>query len=390
MEAATSDQRMGEDIQHVAMMAHREMAADIVAQYQREWMEGSKGESVGASMQKPKQPGLKWRKAVTGEEEKPPPGQSGDKGSAEGKAAGSKDEEKKVGKKKADEKVAVDLAKSLEDKETEAANELGIQIALPSTKENMKFRWSIAMWNVKKVVFPPIRYVKSKYAKHRLKTGNAPMQHSAVLDRYTLFGKVMCDGLTGNIKPILKNNFVSALDLFFYMRDKMRKGIAEWLERVDGPDGQKLLHSQDPVLFVPVDNPQENRLEHVLGMKLLITFAQKEGVGFSRINIREKVALMAMRALKTFPLDNEICAPAFNLIGYCIHGHMHKKLKMTIIKDGLIDQLEKCMAHYRSDSRVMNAVNWLRRVLPYDVPKNGGIALIPFGVEKKEEDELEQ
>ena len=344
----------------------------------------------------------------------------------------------------------------------------------------------------------------------------------------------MCDGLTGNIKPMLPNHFISALDMFFYMRERMKKGIEDWIDRVTGPGGQKVLHSQNPVLFVPVDNPQaadypvccvcgppaapdapfvikcgvnsaliewtnppfdgippthykiymrnncrlyynwsvvpgtellphvgpvaqpqrytinhlpagvevefcvsarnngswgllsrasvavtpgeflqpqslrgewkkitkggplavldrldlhnENRLEHIVGMKLLITFAQKEGVGFSRINIREKVAMMAMRALSTFPVDNEICAPAFNLIGYCIHGHMHKKLKMAIIKAGLIDELEKCMAKYRSDSRVMNAVNWLRRVLPNDVPKNGDIVLVPFGVEGRDDD----
>lgn len=137
-----------------------------------------------------------------------------------------------------------------------------------------------------------------------------------------------------------------------------------------------------------LSNCHENRSEHITGMKLLIVFAQKEGVGFSRINIREKVAEMCLRALKMFPVDNEICAPAFNLIGYCIHGHMHKKLKMTIIKAGLIDELTKCMAVYRTDSKVINAVNWLRRVMPNDVPKNGEIVIIPFGTEKKEEDEL--
>jgi hypothetical protein len=346
---------------------------------------------------------------------------------------------------------------------------------------------------------------------------------------------VISDGLNGTIKPMLKNKYVSALDMFFYVRENMKKNLEKVGDRaLQGPDQPV---AQDPVLFVPADNHQaadfpvcclcgppaapdapfvvkcgsnsallewsnppfdgvapthykvfmrnncrlfynwsvvpgaeflahvgppgtpnrfnvnhlpsgvavefcvsaynyggwgslsrssvsvtpgdflqpqsmraewkkitkggplavldrldscpENRWEHITGMKLLITFAQKEGEGFSRINIREKVAMMCLRALKTFPVDNEICAPAFTLIGYCIHGHMHKKLKMSVIKLGLLDEVTRCMAQYRTDSRVMNAVNWMKKVMPHDVPKYGEIALIPFGTEKKEDDELE-
>jgi hypothetical protein len=131
----------------------------------------------------------------------------------------------------------------------------------------------------------------------------------------------------------------------------------------------------------------EHRLEHILGLKLLITFAHKEGAGFSRMNIREKVCGIVIHALRTFPQDGEICSACFTLVGYCMHGKLHKQLKRELIKDGLMEELEKCMKVYRNDSAVMNSIQWLRKAMPNDVPPNCSQALIPFGRRKREDEE---
>ena len=164
IESSTSyptKKQQGEDIQHVAMMAEREMAADIVALYQKQWMAGDVREVVDIAQQRPKPLGLKWRKVpqnakgdkneddkngkVDGEEEKKSDGKAAQAESKTKKGPPTQKKSKKKGKvseeeaeaaaKKAEEKQAEDLAKSLEEKETEAANDLGIQLALPSTRE---------------------------------------------------------------------------------------------------------------------------------------------------------------------------------------------------------------------------------------------------------------
>ncbi len=131
----------------------------------------------------------------------------------------------------------------------------------------------------------------------------------------------------------------------------------------------------------------EYRNEHLQGMHFLVTFAQKEGIGFSRMNIREKVVNLVLHCLQTFPLDNEICSLCFTLVGYSLHGQMHKQLKNKLIKEGFIDEVEKCMIKYRNDGSVMNSVNWLRKVLPREIPPNPEQKIIPFGTIKNDDDD---
>ena len=113
-----------------------------------------------------------------------------------------------------------------------------------------------------------------------------------------------------------------------------------------------------------LDKFPENRLEHLNGIRFLKVFAQREGAGFSRLNIKEKASSMCMRALKIFPLDDDICAGAFEIIGYCLQGYMYRKLTLGLLKDGLVEQINAHMAQYRNNSRVMNAIVWLNRALP--------------------------
>ena len=110
----------------------------------------------------------------------------------------------------------------------------------------------------------------------------------------------------------------------------------------------------------------EHRHDHLTGFKYLIVFAQREGEGFSRLNIREKASAMCLKALKTFPLDDEISAGAFRIIGYCLQGYMFKKLTNLLIRDGLLDIIDEHMIQFRNDSRVVKSVLWLNRALPKD------------------------
>jgi hypothetical protein len=108
----------------------------------------------------------------------------------------------------------------------------------------------------------------------------------------------------------------------------------------------------------------EHRHDHLTGFHFLLVFAQREGAGFSRLNIKEKASAMCMKALRTFPLDDEICTGAFMIIGYCLQGYMFKKLTNGLIRNGLLDELQAHMHHFRNNDRVMGAVVWLNRALP--------------------------
>lgn len=105
-----------------------------------------------------------------------------------------------------------------------------------------------------------------------------------------------------------------------------------------------------------LDAYPEHRSDHLNGFRFLIVFAQREGEGFSRLHVKEKASKMCLRALRTFPLDDEICAGAFQIIGYCLQGYMFKKLTMELIRDGLLEEMDKHMAQYRNNSRVMNSI----------------------------------
>jgi hypothetical protein len=108
----------------------------------------------------------------------------------------------------------------------------------------------------------------------------------------------------------------------------------------------------------------QHRHDHLTGFRYLIVYAQREGAGYSRLNIKEKASQACMKALRTFPLDDEICTGAFTILGYCLQGYMFKKLTMGLIKDGLIELIDSHIRQYRNDTRVMNAVLWLNRALP--------------------------
>lgn len=131
----------------------------------------------------------------------------------------------------------------------------------------------------------------------------------------------------------------------------------------------------------------EHRHDHLTGFNLLIVFAQREGAGFSRLNIKEKASVMCMKALRTFPLDDEICAGAFHIIGYCLQGYMFKKLTNGLIRDGLLEEIKTHMHHYRNNSRVMNAIGWLNRALPKNTLQYPDQTQLPFTSSVTDEDD---
>ena len=143
------------------------------------------------------------------------------------------------------------------------------------------------------------------------------------------------------------------------------------------------------------------RDEHIRGMHHLLTFAQKESKnGFLRINIRTKVVYLVMHSLNEFRDDNEICWLCFTLIGYSLYGKdqefidLRKKLINYHRQNdensdiSFIDHVKNCMIKYRNDSHVINSINWLRKVLPKDIPPYPEQQLIPFGtIRNDDEDE---
>ena len=131
----------------------------------------------------------------------------------------------------------------------------------------------------------------------------------------------------------------------------------------------------------------EHRHDHLTGFRFLIVFAQREGVGFSRLNVREKASAACMQALRTFPLDDEICTGAFTIIGYCLQGYMFKKLTNGLIRGGLLEEVKTHMHHYRNNSRVMNAVLWLNRALPTNMLEYPSQTQLPFTSTPQDEED---
>jgi hypothetical protein len=129
------------------------------------------------------------------------------------------------------------------------------------------------------------------------------------------------------------------------------------------------------------------RHEHLQGMRALVIFAQKEGTGFSRVNIREKVVQLVLQALQIFIDDNEIASLGFMLVGYSVHGLVAKRLRAKLLQEGFDKTVERFMTKYRNDGKLMNSIHWLRRVMPKDIPDNPEPKLIPFGTVRDDEDD---
>lgn len=132
------------------------------------------------------------------------------------------------------------------------------------------------------------------------------------------------------------------------------------------------------------------RDEHLRGMKSLIVFAQKEGIGFTRVKIREKVVELVIQCLQEFPEDHEIASLCFMLVGYSVYGPVAKQLRIRLLQAGFVETVERFMRNHRTDSKLMNAIHWLRRVMPKDIPANPEQKLIPFGTVRNEDDEEEE
>jgi hypothetical protein len=133
------------------------------------------------------------------------------------------------------------------------------------------------------------------------------------------------------------------------------------------------------------------RDEHLRGLQSLLIFAQKEGAnGFIRINIREKVVILVIRSLQEFPEDHEIAALCLMLVGYAVCGQGAKQLRIRLVQSGFVEIVERFMKTHRTDTRLMNAIHWVRRVMPKDIPEYPEQKLIPFGAVRDEEEQEEQ
>lgn len=130
----------GDDIQHVATEAAREMSMDLMAQYQREWIASAtaNNEAKGRSLRpKPKIPGLKWKK-IDPESTTPSVAEGKEPAASQPQNPQStpkppKNLEAKAPEKK-DQKTEY-KTQTVEEKEAEAARRLGIQLSLPTNKE---------------------------------------------------------------------------------------------------------------------------------------------------------------------------------------------------------------------------------------------------------------
>lgn len=116
-----------------------------------------------------------------------------------------------------------------------------------------------------------------------------------------------------------------------------------------------------------------HRADHLLGLRALSNFGQRD-VGFKRTNIATRTAQVAVRALKTFLEDREICSLCFFILGWCLKSKGSEKVFAMCIESKVVEFAEHYMEIYRCDSRVINSIAWLRghekmKALIPDFPK---------------------
>lgn len=110
-----------------------------------------------------------------------------------------------------------------------------------------------------------------------------------------------------------------------------------------------------------------HRLDQLRGVQFLSVCGQRQA-GYPKSNIAVKAALVTINALKTFPNDREIIAPAISTLGWCLRGPGERKVRQACLQNGTVEMVIEYMERFRCDSRIINAIVWMRGGMPKYLP----------------------
>lgn len=100
--------------------------------------------------------------------------------------------------------------------------------------------------------------------------------------------------------------------------------------------------------------------EYTVGLRQLMGIGQN-GFGFKNTQLTLRVAAVALKALHTYPLDEEIATYCFTLLGIGLRGvKFERKVRQLCLENGIVQLVERNMKYFRRNTRVMGGLSFLR------------------------------
>jgi hypothetical protein len=110
----------------------------------------------------------------------------------------------------------------------------------------------------------------------------------------------------------------------------------------------------------------KHREEHVWGLSRLVTCGILNN-GFKKSQLQKRLAHCALQDLEMYPDDLEIAVPAFALLGWALRGPASLEVAKLCTDGDIVELCKHGMKNFRSDSRLINSIAWLRGSLPKDI-----------------------
>lgn len=134
--------------------------------------------------------------------------------------------------------------------------------------------------------------------------------------------------------------------------------------------------------------------EYVVGLRQIMGIGQN-GHGFGKTKITLRVAALALKALNTYAMDEEITTYCFTLLGLCLRGvKFERKVRQLCLENNIVQLVERNMKYFRRSARVMGGISFLRggmsKYLPADIEQDLSTLVPPPPGEEPEEYEEEE
>jgi hypothetical protein len=100
--------------------------------------------------------------------------------------------------------------------------------------------------------------------------------------------------------------------------------------------------------------------EYVVGLRQLMGIGQNAH-GFKNTKTTLRVAAVALKALNTYPMDEEIATYCFTLLGLGLRGvKFERKVRQLCLESDIVGLVERNMKYFRRNERVMGGLSFLR------------------------------
>ena len=132
--------------------------------------------------------------------------------------------------------------------------------------------------------------------------------------------------------------------------------------------------------------------EYTVGLRLLMGIGQN-GYGFKNTATTMRVATIALKALHTYPMDEDVTTHSFTLLGICLRGvKFERKVRQLCLQNHIVETVERNMKYFRRNARVLGGISFIRggmqKYLPSDIEQDLSTLIPPPPGE--DEDEIEE